>query len=205
MWPLTSCVRRWRSRRIIRDCSMRCSQKGDLSWGVSPIPTGPTSALAAEVQDDYENAIREAGRRAGLALDNGNILAAWIFQRMLGEPEPIGRRCEKIVPAEVEDCQQLIDIAYHQGLCPQKGFDLALERLGICNAITMVSSHEFPHGPVVRDYCIKRLVRALHAELVERIACAIEQVQERQARGSHGAGVGGRACGSSRMTSTTLI
>ncbi len=152
--------------------------KKRFELGVSPIPTGPTAALPPEAHAAYESAIRDSGRQAGkLALEHGNIPAAWIFHRMVDEPEPIRQALEKIVPAQAENCQPLIDIAYHQGLNPQKGFDLALERLGICNAITLVGGHEFPHGPAVRDYCIKRLVRALHGELVERLAFAIEQVQ----------------------------
>ena len=176
--PSTSCTTAAAEQRTITGLFYALLMKKRFELGVSPIPSGPTAALPPEVHGEYENAIRDAGRQAGkLALDHGNIPAAWIFYRMLDEAEPIRQALEKIVPAAEENCQQLIDIAYHQGVNPQKGFDLVLDRLGICNAITLVSSHEFPHGPVVRDYCIKRLVRALHAEMIERIGCAIEHVQ----------------------------
>jgi hypothetical protein len=146
--------------------------------GVSPVPTGPATALPKELHAEYENAVRDAANVAGkLCLDVGNIPAAWMFYRMLGEPEPVRQALENIVPAEGEDCQTLVDIAYHQGVHARKGFDLVLDRFGTCNAITLVGGQEFPHGPEVRDYCIKRLVRVLHDELIERLSLEIERVQ----------------------------
>jgi len=146
--------------------------------GVSPIPTGPSADLPQEVHAEYEEAIRDAASHVGkLCLDAGNIPLAWMFYRMLGDSEPVRQALETHVVAEGEDCQQLVDIAYHQGVNPKKGFDLVLSRFGICSAITMVGGHEFPHSAEVRDYCIKRLVRELHAEMIHRLQCDIERVQ----------------------------
>jgi len=146
--------------------------------GVSPIPTGPATALPQELHLQYDNAISDAANLVGkLCLDAGNIPAAWMFYRMLGESEPVRQALENVVPAEGEDCQPLVDIAYHQGVHPKKGFDLVLERFGICSAITLVGGQQFPHGSEVRDHCIKRIVRALHGELIERLSCEIERVQ----------------------------
>jgi hypothetical protein len=146
--------------------------------GVSPIPTGPAQALPEAVHAPYEDAIRDAAHTAGkLFLDDGNIAGAWAFYRMLGESEPVRQAIENVVLVEGEDCQPLVDIAYHQGVHPKKGFDLVLGRFGICSAITLVGGAEFPHGPEVRDYCIRKLVRALHTELVERLSFEIERVQ----------------------------
>jgi hypothetical protein len=145
--------------------------------GVSPIPTGPAQALPDRVHEAYEEAIRRAAHTAGqLYLADGNIPGAWAFYRMLGEPTPVKQALEKLVLVEGEDCQPLVDISYHQSVHPEKGFDLVLERFGICSAITLVSG-EFPHGADVRTYCVKKLVRALHAELVERLVHEIERVQ----------------------------
>ncbi len=144
--------------------------------GVCPIPTGPTQELPASAHEPYEEAIRQAGRQAGqLYLDEGNIPHAWMFYRMLGEVEPVAAALEKVQPAEGEDCSPLVDIAYHQGIHPKKGFDLILDRFGICSAITMLGGQEFPHGPDVRDYCVKRVVRALYQELHDRLSVEIER------------------------------
>ena len=144
--------------------------------GVSPIPTGPAADLPTSAHAPYEEAIREAGRHVGrLYLDEGNIGEAWFYFRMLGEPEPVARALADHVPTEDEDLQPLVHLAFYEGLAPKKGFDWILGRYGICNAITTLGSQELPHTPEVKQYCIARLVRALYAELRERLLADIER------------------------------
>ncbi|MBV9123629.1 MAG: hypothetical protein JO112_09750 [Planctomycetes bacterium] len=148
--------------------------KKRFELGVSPIPTGPAQNLPAAVHESYEDAIREAGRLVGrFYLDEGDIPHAWMYFRMLGEPAPVAEALARISPSPEEDVQPLIDIAYNQGVHPRKGFDLVLDRFGICSSITLITGQEFPHPPDVRDYCIKRLVRALHQELCDRLRAEI--------------------------------
>jgi hypothetical protein len=149
--------------------------------GVSPIPTGPSQELPQAVHAPYEDAIREAARVVGgLFLQDGNITHAWAYFRMIGENEPVARALEQAKPGEDEDVGQLVDIAYHQGVHPRKGFDLILERFGICNAITTVTG-QGPNLPAdVQEYCLKRLVRALYAELVERLKADIVRREEKE-------------------------
>jgi hypothetical protein len=153
--------------------------------GVSPIPTGPSQDLPAVVHEPYEQAIREAARLVGgLLLEEGNIPHAWGYFRMIGEPEPVARALEKTQPAEADDIQPLIEIAYHHGVLPRKGFDWILERYGICNAITTVTSQDQSLPAGVRDYCLRRLVRALHAELCERLKAEIARREEKEPAGT---------------------
>ncbi len=142
--------------------------------GVSPVPTGSAQDLPEETHEPYEEAIRQAGREVGqLYLEAGDIPKAWIYFRMLGENQPVYEALNQYQPRESDDIQQLVDIAFHQGVHPRKGFDLLLERYGICSAITMVGSQEMGMPPDVRDYCIRQLVRALHAELCQRLKAEI--------------------------------
>jgi hypothetical protein len=146
--------------------------------GVSPIPTGSSQDLPAEVHAPYEDAIREAARQAGnLFLEDGNIPAAWAFFRMIGEPQPVINAIENFKPLENEDCHPVVDIAFNQGVHVQKGFDLIVDRYGICSAITTLGGHEFPPQSPEREYCIKRLVRALYDELKDRLTAEIEHKQ----------------------------
>src|SRR5437868_412701 len=67
--------------------------------GVSPIPSGPSQDLPAELHEPYEDAIRDAGRLVGrLYLDQGDIPHAWVYFRMLGEPAPVADALEKAQP-----------------------------------------------------------------------------------------------------------
>jgi hypothetical protein len=143
--------------------------------GVSPIPTGPAAELPAEIHQPYEEGIRAAAREVGnLYLADGNIPHAWAYFRMIGENEPVRDALERANPATDDEIQPLIDIAYHQGVHPRKGFDWILDRYGICNAITTVSSQEVGLPEDVREHCLRRLVRALHEELVGRLRAAVE-------------------------------
>lgn len=144
--------------------------------GLSPVPSGASQDIPEAKQAPYEDAIRQAGRLVGqLYLDQGDIPRAWAYFRMLGENEPIVKAIEQVQPAEGDDVQQLIEIAFHHGVHPRKGFDLLLERFGLCSAITTASSGEYPHPPEVRNYCVQKLVRALYAELASRLAADIVQ------------------------------
>ena len=140
--------------------------------GVSPIPTAPTQDLPVSAHEPFEEAIRAAARLVGgLFLEEGNLPQAWVYFRMIGEPQPVAEALERHRPAEGEDVQQLVQIAFYEGVQPRKGFDLILSRFGICNAITTMGTQmELPHPPDVRTYCIRRLVHALYDELRERLA-----------------------------------
>jgi hypothetical protein len=138
--------------------------------GVSPVPTEAAQALPEWAHAPYEAAIREAGRLVGgLYLEAGDIPRAWVYFRMLGEPEPVARALDHYQFKEDEDPQQIIEIAFHHGAHPRKGFDWILERYGICSTITLVSGQQFPQAEI-HQYCVKGLVRALYEQLRQRLA-----------------------------------
>jgi len=146
--------------------------------GVSPLPTGSNQDLPPATHQAFEDGIRDAARTVGhLYLRAGQIPQAWAYFRMLGETAPIAEALEKAELRDDEDCQPLIDIAFHQGVLPVKGFDWVLKRFGICSAITTLSGGDLPFPPDVRAACIRRLVRALHDELIDRLRGEIERQQ----------------------------
>src|SRR5437588_2685751 len=109
--------------------------------GVSPVPTEAAQELPESAHAPYEDAIREAGGLVGqLYLDQGDIPRAWMYYRMLGETAPVAGALENYRFKEEEDPQQLIEIAFHHGVHPRKGFDWILDRYGICSTITTVKS-----------------------------------------------------------------
>jgi hypothetical protein len=142
--------------------------------GVSPVPTGPSTELPPETHGRYEDAIRQAARLVGgLHLEAGEVPQAWAYFRMIGEPEKVRVALESYRPGEDEDLQPLVQIAFYEGVHPTKGFDWVLNRYGLCNAITTLSSQELPHTPEARQECVRMLVRALYAELRERLVAEI--------------------------------
>jgi hypothetical protein len=144
--------------------------KKRVELGVSPFPTGPATDLPAETHEEYESAIRDAGRHVGaLLLERHRFAQAWGFYKLLGEPEPIRAALEAYAPGPDDDVYPAIEIAWQNGLLPKKGFDLVLDRHGLCSAITMVSGSDLATNPDLRDYCVTRLARALHDQLAERL------------------------------------
>jgi hypothetical protein len=144
--------------------------------GVSPVPTGPAQDLPEAVHAPYEDAIRAAGRLVGgLYLQEGNLAQAWAYFRMLNEPGPVRQALDRHQPADGEDVQTLVQIAFYEGVHPRKGFEWVLSRFGLCNAITTISSQELPHPPEDRRWCLQALVGALYAELRERLVVEIER------------------------------
>jgi hypothetical protein len=146
--------------------------------GVSPIATGSNQDLPSSAHQAFEDGIRDAARTVGrLWLDAGDLPQAWAYYRMLGETEPVAQALDKLQLQEDQDVQPVIDIAFHQGVHPKKGFEWILKRYGICSAITTMAGGDLPFPLDVRQDCIKRLVRALHEELLERLKGEIQRQQ----------------------------
>ncbi|MFO0851560.1 MAG: hypothetical protein U0871_23820 [Gemmataceae bacterium] len=141
-----------------------------VELGVSPFPTGPSADLPPHTHDAYEEAIRQAGREAGNALlARGDIPRAWAFFRMLGEADPVREALRAYTPGPDDDLYPVVEVAWQHGLLPEKGFDLVLDRSGVCSAITLTHSSDLSQNPALREYCTTRLVRALYEQLRERL------------------------------------
>ncbi len=146
--------------------------------GVSPIATGSNQDLPEGVQRAFEDGIAAAARAVGqLYLDEGQIPQAWGYFRMLGETKPVADALDMLKLDDSMDAQAIIDIAFHQGVLPVKGFDWVINRFGLCSAITVMGGGELPFSAEVRAECSKKLIRALHGELMERLRAEIERVQ----------------------------
>lgn len=144
--------------------------KKRVELGVSPFPAGNAGELPPYTHEPYEEAIRAASREVGgMLLERKEYAKAWPFYRLLGEPEPVRAALEAYAPGPDDDVYPVIEITWQQGLLPKKGFDLVLDRHGICSAITMVSGSDLSSNPELRDYCVTNLARALHAQLAERL------------------------------------
>lgn len=146
-----------------------------VELGVSPFPTGNAAEIPSEHHAAYEDAIRQAGRLVGkLYLEKGDFARAWFFFRMLDEPGPVVEAIEQFQFDPDQDCQALIDVALYQGVHPKRGFELALERYGICSAITIFSSQDWSKNPEAKQYAIGKLVASLYEQLRERLRNDIE-------------------------------
>ena len=141
--------------------------------GLPLIETEPTINLAGEQLSSYESALNKAAREAGeLLLAAGDIVSAWTYFKALGDPAPVAAAIEKTDRGEQID--HVIEIAYHEGVNPRKGFELILEHHGICRAITLFGA--------IRDYasrqhCLQLLVSSLYGQLTAGLKETIGSVE----------------------------
>jgi len=104
------------------------------------VPTAPSAEVAGRQAGAYEDAIRAAGREVGgHYLAEGQITAGVVLlshDQRTGVDSPGARA---YTPDEGEDLQDLVQIAFTEGVHPRKGFDWVLKRYGLCSAITTMS------------------------------------------------------------------
>ncbi|MCZ6796285.1 MAG: hypothetical protein O7J95_21955 [Planctomycetota bacterium] len=153
--------------------------------------------LPNELRDQVEERYVETCRSVGsLFLGEGDIPGAWPYFRAIDEPRLVAEALEEWKPRDdgddgdddgdgrsddpdgdgddTPDCDAIIDIAFHQGANPERGFELILSEYGTCRAITTFE-HQFPYAAGVREACGQKLVRRLYRELLEGLQCDLER------------------------------
>jgi hypothetical protein len=150
--------------------------KARRELGLPLIQVGGLSSLPeperSRFETQYVEAIRQVGSRF---LAAGEIPTAWPYFRAIAEPERVAAALDSYVPQEdAEKVGQVIDVAFHQGANPRRGFELILEHYGTCSAITALEQVP-PADPAVQVACIERLIRHLHAQLAANLRADLLQ------------------------------
>ena len=142
--------------------------------GLPLILNGPPSELSDEQRREYEQAQVAAAREVGeLFLRDGRIERAWPYLRAIGAATLIREALDAANPTE-EQADALIDIAYHQGVHPRRGFQWILQRHGTCRAITSFGHYPGDDG---REQSAGLLLDHLYGELAGNLRRAVEQVE----------------------------
>src|SRR5690606_4723231 len=100
-----------------------------------------------------------------------DIVSAWMYFKVLREPEKVGQALEAL-PDEIEDYEQLerlIQVALHQGANPVKGIRLMLKGHGLCNTITTLDQILSQFTQAQRAESARILVRTIYDELCESL------------------------------------
>ena len=145
-----------------------------VAAGLPAILNGPPSDLDAEQRKRYEQAQIAAARETGeLFLADGKIYRAWPYFRAVGDPAPVREALSKAKP-EPADVDGLVEIAFHEGVDPRRGFELILEHFGTCRAIT--NFHHYPSDEG-REESALLLTRTLYIDLLANLERAVESVE----------------------------
>jgi hypothetical protein len=139
--------------------------------GLPLLDTTSASSVPADIWPAYDQGFRDIAREVGsLFLEDGDIERAWPYFRAIGDPAPVAQSIADL-PVE-KGTTGILNIAYHEGVNPGKGFEFILANYGICRAIQSFS--QYP-GEKDRDRCIRLMVRTLYADLVEGLKWTIRQ------------------------------
>ncbi len=152
-----------------------------LELGLPLVSTPAIGDVPKELQQAYQDASVQAAREVGeLLLADHNIPQAWPYFRAIGNTGPIIQALDTFdvtgadTPESQEALGSTIQIAFQEGLHPQKGFELILKHYGLCRAITMFSAYPGRDG---RNESLRLLVRSLHGQIVDNLRCAIADVE----------------------------
>ncbi len=134
--------------------------------GLPVIITSPLEDLPepirTQVEDSYLAACREVG---GLLLSAGNLRAAWMYLRPVGDKQLVATALAKIDPDE-DNLEDIIEIALHEGMAPGLGYQLVLEHRGTCDAISTFEAALSGRPRGDQQTAATLLVRHLYRELV---------------------------------------
>jgi hypothetical protein len=128
--------------------------------------------LRVQMEDAYLAACREVGQ---VLLDQQRIREAWMYLRPVGDRAQMAEALAR-VPAE-DHYEEIIEIALHEGVDLELGFQLVLKHYGTCNAITLFESEISGRPRAQRQPIAALLVRHLYEELLANVRADIERQQ----------------------------
>jgi len=156
--------------------------KARYELGLPLIQVGRYADMPDADRTRFEERYIESLRRVGsLFLASGDVPTAWAYFQAIGEPEPVAKALDELeLPEDPDAVSPLIDVAFHQGANPSRGFEWILRSYGPCSAITSLEQLG-PSDPAVRIACIEKLVRHLHRQLVDNIRADVARRGQPQA------------------------
>ncbi len=154
-----------------------------LEAGLPVILTKTLDELPPDVQGRVEDRQLEACREVGgYLLGAGRMMDAWYYLRIPGERQRMAEALETFELPQNEDgddddelVEQLIGIAFHEGVAPRRGLQWILEHYGTCNAVTLFEQSVMNLPLSARQTCGELMVSHLHEELAASLTREIER------------------------------
>ncbi len=139
--------------------------------GLPLIQIGTAADLPENLLEAMEDGIEEACRRVGkLFLADGDPVKAWPYLRAVGDLAAMAAALDEIEPGtRRKDVESLVEIAIYENVHPRRGFELAVQHFGICNAITRFEQAQPAMRQKDREASARVLVRSLYQDLVENL------------------------------------
>ncbi len=131
--------------------------------------------LDEQTETQLELGLIAACRRVGEAfLRVGKIREGWMYLRPVGDRQAAAQAFAAVEPTD-ENFEDLINVQLHEGVDVARGYQLALQRLGTCNSITMFEQSLASRPRADQQQAAALLVRHVHRELLGNLQRDIER------------------------------
>lgn len=128
-----------------------------------------------ETELRLERGLIEACRTVGeLFMQQGKVREGWMYLRPVGDRD-VARAALDQVPATDDNVDELLEVLLHEGVDVRRGYQLALDRLGTCNSITMFESVLSSRPRSDQQIAAGLLVTHVHRELLDNVRRDIAQ------------------------------
>ncbi|GEM_PF-742465 len=125
--------------------------------------------LPISVQRQLEDCLVDACQIVGEAMiKDGHIRDGWMYLRPVGDAKRAKQLLHSILPDD-DNTEQIIDVAIGQGVSPAWGFQLTLNRMGTCNAITAYDTQMHSAALTEKQEAAGRLIEHVYDELVSNV------------------------------------
>ncbi len=146
-----------------------------MSLGLVPTQTNRDEQLDEETELKIERALIEACRRVGEGLlRQGKVREGWMYMRPVGDVKAAADALAKIEPNE-ENTDALLEVLVHEGVNVRAGYQLALDRMGTCNSITLFETAIAARPRRDQQAAASLLVEHIHKELLANLKHDITQ------------------------------
>lgn len=146
-----------------------------MNLGLVPTQTDRDEKLDDETELKVERALIDACRRVGDGLlRQGKVREGWMYMRPVGDLKAAAEALAKIEPDD-ENTDALLEVLVHEGVNVQAGYQLALERMGTCNCITLFETAIAARPRRDQQAAASLLVEHVHKELLTNLKHDISQ------------------------------
>jgi len=143
--------------------------KARFDLGLEPWLLGNSESLPPDLQRQLEDRLVEACRLVGERMvAAGRITEGWMYLRPVGDARRAVELLRSLEPND-ENVEQIIEVAVGHGVSPAWGFQLLLERMGTCNAITAFDMQLATAPLEERQQAAMLLVQRLYGELQRNV------------------------------------
>ena len=129
--------------------------------------------------EDLEKGLLEICREIGTCfMKEGDVGHGWQYLEPAGERSQVAALLQGVEITD-ENVESVIQVSLGQGIQPELGFGLVLDRFGTCSSITAYESQLAIQSLNVRRGPARMLVNHLYRELVDRVSTCVAEKENR--------------------------